>query len=70
MNKVVGMGIVVVVIAIIIVASMSFSSDSDTIITQVGPFTVESSSEKFEEETVNGTKHSIVLTEKVGVRTP
>lgn len=70
MNKVVGIGIVVVVIAVIIITSMSFSNDSGTTITQVGPFTVESSSEKSEVVTVNGTDHSIVLTEKVGVRVP
>ena len=70
MNKIVGIGIVVVVIALIIVGAMSFSNDSDTTVTQVGPFTVESSQEYSEEQTANGTNHSIVLTEKLGIKTP
>lgn len=70
MNKVAGIGIGVVVIAVIIVAAMSFSNDSGTTVTQVGPFTVESSQEYSEEETVNGTSHSILLIEKIGVRSP
>ena len=65
-----GIGIAVVVIAVIIVAVMSFSDDSDTTVTQVGPFTVESSQEYSEEETASGTSHSIILTEKVGIKTP
>ena len=70
MNKVIGIGIVVIVIAVIIVGAMSFSNDADTIVTQVGPFTVESSQEYSEEKTASGTNHSIVLTEKIGVKTP
>jgi len=70
MNKVVGIGIVVVVIAVIIVAAMSFSNDSDTVVTQVGPFTIESSQEYSQEQTANGTDHSILLTEKIGVKAP
>lgn len=73
LNKVVGIGIVVVVIAVIIGAVMSFSNDSvtpGTTVTQVGPFTVESSNEYSEEESVNGTDHSIILYEKIGVKTP
>ena len=70
MNKVAGIGIVVIVIAVIIVGAMSFSNDSDTIVTQVGPFTVESSQEYSKEETASGINHSIVLTEKLGIKTP
>jgi len=70
MNKIVGIGIVVVVIAVIIVGSMSFSNDSDTIVTQVGPFTVESSQEYSEEKTASGINHSIILTEKLGIKSP
>ena len=68
MNKVAGIGIAVVVIAVIIVAAMSFSNDPNTTITQVGPFTVESSQETFEEETSRGTDYHITLTEKIGIK--
>ena len=73
MNKVAGIGIAVVVIAVITVAAMSFNNDSDTTgttVTQTGPFTVESSQEISQEETDSGTSHSIVLTEKIGIKSP
>ena len=74
MNKVAGIGIAVVVIAVVIVAAMSFSSDpattADSTTTQVGPFTVESDQEISQVETDVGTDYSILLTEKIGVKSP
>ena len=73
MNKVAGIGIAVIVIAVVIVAAMSYSDDSgttDTITTQVGPFTVESSQEISKEETAEGTDYSVLLTEKLGIKSP
>ena len=75
MNKVAGIGIAVVVIAVVIVAAMSFSSDpattaDSTTITQVGPFMVESGQEISQEETDVGTDYSVLLTEKIGVKSP
>ena len=71
MNKVAGIGIAVVVIAVVIVVSMSFSNDSlppGTTVTQVGPFSVESSQEITEEKTPDGTNHSILLIERIGIK--
>lgn len=68
MNKVAGIGITVAVIAVIIVAAMSFSNDSDTTITEVGGFIVESSQETSKEVTSSGTDYHIVLTEKIGIQ--
>ena len=73
MNKVVGIGIVVVVIAVIIGVTMGSSNDLDTndsgtTITEVVPFTVESSQEITEEKTPDGTNHSILLIERIGIK--
>lgn len=69
MNKIAGIGIAVAVIAIIIVAAFSFGDDdSNTIISKVGPFTVESSQESSEEITPTGNDYHIVLTEKIGLK--
>ena len=60
-------------IAVIIVAAMSFNNDSGTTgttVTEVGPFTVESSQEISQEETDNGTDHYVVLSEKIGIKAP
>ena len=70
MNKVVGIGIVVVVIAVIIGTIMSFSNDSGTTTNDGGFPTGPSTNEYSEEESVNGTDHSITLYEKIGVKTP
>ena len=77
MNKVAGIGIAVVVIAVVIVAAMSFSNDSFTTnnedatdTQQIGPFTVESDQEISQTETIEGTDFSVVLTEKIGIKTP
>ena len=70
LNKVVGIGIVVVVIAVIIGAVMSFSNDSGTTTNDGGFSTGLSTNEYSEEESVNVTDHSIILYEKIGVKTP
>ena len=71
MNKVVGIGIVIIAIAIGIAAiSFSNNDNSNTIITQVGPFAVESSNEFSEEEGTTGNDYSIRLSEKIGVKAP